>query len=170
MPAEVFIAMGSNLGDRHAHLRAAGEQLRTDPQFDALEFSPIYETDPVGGPPGQDRYLNAVVRAKCSAPPIETLYILRGIERRLGRSREQRWGARTIDLDLLLHGHSDLNTPELVIPHPRMHLRRFVLQPLADLAPDLVHPTTGRTVRELLESLPPAGDLCRRLPRAECIA
>jgi 2-amino-4-hydroxy-6-hydroxymethyldihydropteridine diphosphokinase len=164
MPADVFIAVGSNLGDREAHIRAADQCLRLAAEFQAVTWSPIYETRPVGGPAGQPDYLNAVVRVQSLADPRQTLRHLQAIEEQLGRERPQRWAPRTIDLDLLLYGRLVLDTPELTLPHPRMHLRRFVLQPLCDLAPDLTHPVSGHTVQHMLGQLGCDEAMIRRVP------
>ena len=163
MPAEVFIAVGSNLGDREAHLRVADQCLRLAAEFQAVTWSPIYETSPVGGPAAQPDYLNGVVRARSLANPGQTLRRLQQIEEQLGRRRPQRWAPRTIDLDLLLYGRLVLDTPELTVPHPRLHLRRFALQPLCDLAPDLTHPVSGHTVQHMLAQLGRDETVIRRI-------
>jgi 2-amino-4-hydroxy-6-hydroxymethyldihydropteridine diphosphokinase len=163
MTADVFIAVGSNLGDRQAHFRAADQCLRLAAEFQGVTWSPIYETRPVGGPAGQPDYLNAVVRASSLVGPKHTLRRLQDIEERLGRRRAQRWAPRIIDLDLLLYGPLVLDTPELTLPHPRLHLRRFVLQPLCDLAPDLTHPASDHTVRHMLARLGPDDTVIRKI-------
>jgi len=133
-----FLGLGSNLGDRRAHLRRAVELLEADGDLAAV--SPLYETDPVGGPPGQEAYLNVVVELCTAASARQLLGRCARLERDAGRVRTVRFGPRTLDADVLLVGTARVDDPDLVVPHPRMHERRFVLAPLADLAPDLVAP------------------------------
>ena len=128
-----FVALGSNLGDRRAHLRAAVTGLPG-----VVAVSPVYETDPVGGPGGQPPYLNAVVELDTDLGPRALLEMGQTLEAAAGRVRAERWGARTLDVDVLLVGDLAVDEPDLVIPHPRMRARAFVLIPLHDLAPDLV--------------------------------
>jgi 2-amino-4-hydroxy-6-hydroxymethyldihydropteridine diphosphokinase len=128
--------MGSNLGDSRAVLRDAVAALGEE----VVAVSPLYETEPVGGPPGQPRYLNIVVELDTDRPPRELLERCRGLERAAGRTRGERWGPRTLDVDILLVDELVVDEPDLVVPHPRMEERRFVMAPLADLAPDLVAP------------------------------
>jgi len=163
MASEVFIALGTNLDDRLANLRAAGQALREEPTFQGLSWSPVYETRSVGGPPGQDNFFNAVVRLAAGSAPERTLQTLKSLERRLGRVETEPWGPRVIDLDLLLHGQVVLNRPELTLPHPRLHLRRFVLLPLADLAPRIRHPVLGQSIGELLARLGQDHTVIRRV-------
>jgi 2-amino-4-hydroxy-6-hydroxymethyldihydropteridine diphosphokinase len=128
-----FLGLGSNLGDRWAHLRAAVASLAG-----VVAVSPVYETSPVGGPPGQGPYLNCVVELSTELSPRELLAVARGLEEAAGRERGERWGPRTLDVDVLLVDDLTVEEPDLVVPHPRMYERRFVLAPLADLAPELV--------------------------------
>ncbi len=149
------IALGSNIGDRLSHLRTARATIAASPRLqNPLLASAIYETAPVGCPMGADDFLNAVIEIGYD-DEAQTLHrALRGIEARLGRSPEhERNAPRTVDLDLLYFGASLLDTAQLKIPHPRMFDRRFVLQPLADIRPDLVLPSQTRTVAELLHEL-----------------
>jgi 2-amino-4-hydroxy-6-hydroxymethyldihydropteridine diphosphokinase len=131
-----FIGLGSNLGDRRAYLRAAVDQLRT--ASDVAAVSPLYETDPVGGPPGQQNYLNLVVELHTADTPRTLLERCQAVESAANRERAERWGPRTLDADVLWIEGELVDDPDLTVPHPRMWERRFVLAPLADLAPDLV--------------------------------
>ena len=127
-----FLALGSNLGDREAILRAAVAALD-----DVVAVSPVYETAPLGGPGGQGPYLNAVVELDTRRSPRDLLEVCRRLEAAAGRVRGERWGARTLDVDVLLVGDLVVDEPDLVVPHPRLWERRFVVAPLADLAPDI---------------------------------
>jgi len=128
-----FLALGSNVGERWEHLRGALGLLP-----DVVAVSPVYETDPVGGPPGQGPYLNCVVELRTRLGPHELLAVARRAEVAAGRERAERWGARTLDVDVLLVGDLVVDDDQLTVPHPRMWERDFVLVPLADLAPELV--------------------------------
>jgi 2-amino-4-hydroxy-6-hydroxymethyldihydropteridine diphosphokinase len=128
-----FLGLGSNMGDRMGHLRRA---LASVP--DVVAASPVYETDPVGGPAGQGPYLNLVVELDTALGPRQLLALARRLEQEAGRVRAERFGPRTLDVDVLLVGDTEVDEDDLVVPHPRMWERRFVLVPLADLAPELV--------------------------------
>jgi len=128
-----FLGLGSNLGDRLGHLRRAIESIP-----DVVAVSPVYETDPMGGPVGQGAYLNAVVELGTDLAPRDLLALARRLEAEAGRVRTERFGPRTLDVDVLLVGDQVVDDDDLVVPHPRMWERRFVLAPLADLAPELV--------------------------------
>jgi 2-amino-4-hydroxy-6-hydroxymethyldihydropteridine diphosphokinase len=148
-----LISLGSNLGNRRENLEAAAARLAVHPQIRLLARSMWRETAPVGGPTGQDRFLNGAIRIETSLAPHELLACLQQTEAELGRQRIERWGPRTIDLDLLLYGDLVINTPTLVVPHPRMAWRRFVLEPAAEVGESLIHPTIGWSVARLLVHL-----------------
>jgi 2-amino-4-hydroxy-6-hydroxymethyldihydropteridine diphosphokinase len=142
-----YLALGSNLGDRLAHLQSAVDGLGRSAAVRVIAISRVYETEPVGGPE-QDAYLNAVVAIDTALAPLELLAFGQDLERAALRVREERWGPRTLDVDLLLYGDEHVDTAELMIPHPRMWERGFVLAPLRDLAPALVPPdATWKGVR-----------------------
>jgi 2-amino-4-hydroxy-6-hydroxymethyldihydropteridine diphosphokinase len=141
-----YVGVGANLGDREATIRAALEALPG-----LVGVSKLRETDPVGVV-DQPPFLNAAAVLETELAPRELLDTLLAVERELGRERRERWGPRTIDLDLLLYGERVVDEPGLAVPHPRLHERRFALEPLAELAPDAVVPGRG-TVAELLRAL-----------------
>jgi len=142
-----YVGLGSNLGDREATIRAAVAALPG-----VVAISQLRETEPVGVTE-QPAFLNGAVRLETGLSPRELLDTLLEIERGLGRERRERWGPRTIDLDLLLYGGETVDEPGLTVPHPSLHERRFVLEPLAEIAPDWRDPVTGKTVEELLRML-----------------
>ena len=144
----VYIAMGSNVGDRAAMLARAVEEMNYAGLL-VLRESSLYATQPVGGPP-QAWFLNAVVEAETDWMPLRLLHTLQRIERVMGRRRTVLRGPRTLDLDILFYGSSVIRSRELEVPHPRLPLRRFVLAPLAELAPALSHPLLHKTIGELL--------------------
>ena len=148
-----WIALGSNVGDRRANLERALAGLARTPSTRVVRSSSWIETDPVGGPAGQGPYLNGVAELETELGPRELLERLLALEREAGRVRTVEGAPRTLDLDLLLHGESRIDEPGLIVPHPRMEQRIFVLAPLAELAPDLVLPHCGRTVAERLREL-----------------
>ncbi len=151
-----YVGVGSNLGDRWANLALAARALRAAPRVSLLRASRVWETEPVGPP--QPRYLNAVLELEAIGPAGALLALLQEIERAAGRRRTgPRWSARTLDLDLLLFGDEVIRAPALVVPHPELVARRFVLAPLAELCPERVVPGTGRTVAELLALVAPGG-------------
>jgi 2-amino-4-hydroxy-6-hydroxymethyldihydropteridine diphosphokinase len=147
---EAFVALGSNLGDRLANLGAAVDLIAREPGFSLRRVSLAYQTEPVGPP--QPRYLNAVAQVGSLLTARATLQRLHWIEDQLGRVRREKWGAREIDLDLLLYGDKVVEDPS--VPHPRMHQRAFVLVPLSEIAPQAMHPVLEATAWELLGRLP----------------
>ena len=146
-----FVGLGSNLGDRHGQLRRAVAALSDVPGVRVVAVSRAVETEALvlPGSPPQPAYLNAVVQVETTLAAPDLLARLHAIEAAAGRVRTERWAARTLDLDLLVYGDAQIEEPGLTVPHPRMTGRRFVLEPLADLAPDLV--VHGRTVRDWLD-------------------
>jgi 2-amino-4-hydroxy-6-hydroxymethyldihydropteridine diphosphokinase len=149
-----FLGLGSNLGDRVAHLGAAVAALP-----DLVATSPVYETEPVGGPADQGPYLNLVAQLQTMLDPEALLGVCRALETEAGRVREERWGPRTLDVDVLwVEGH-EVDEPHLQVPHPRMWERRFVLAPLRDLAPDLVTASDVTRASGTITMVGPLADL-----------
>jgi 2-amino-4-hydroxy-6-hydroxymethyldihydropteridine diphosphokinase len=148
-----LIALGSNSGDRRANLDFALKQLASNPHLQVVKCSTLHVTAPIGGPPDQDPFLNAAAVLKTSLPPQALLALLQRIELQAGRHRDKRWGPRTLDLDLLLCEDCILDTPELIIPHPRMAWRRFVLEPASEVAGEMRHPILGWSIARLLDHL-----------------
>lgn len=148
----VYVGLGANLGEREATLRRAIELLGKDPDVDLAAVSSFRESDPVGYA-DQPRFLNGAIAVETELPPRALLQRLLAVERTLGRTRDgARFGPRTIDLDLLLYGEENVDEPGLNVPHPRLHERRFALEPLLELDPGLVVPGRGR-VSDLLAGL-----------------
>ncbi len=150
----VYLSLGTNVGDRVANLRTAREALLPVVRID--QASPVYETEPWGYA-DQPAFLNQVVRGETDLSPQSLLAGLKALEVRLGRQPNFRYGPRLIDLDILFYDAAQLASDRLVLPHPRLAERAFVLVPLADLAPDLVHPGSGKTVREMLAAVDRSG-------------
>ena len=148
-----LIGLGSNLGDRKAKLDAAVAALGEVAGVQVRRVSRYHETAPVGGPTGQAAFLNAAAAVETTLEPAALLETLHAIEDRSGRIRTLRWAERTLDLDLLLFGDTVSDAPTLRIPHPRMAVRRFVLAPMAEIAPGTIDPLTRRTVAELLANV-----------------
>jgi len=157
MPA--YLSLGSNLGDRAAHLRDAVACLAAVGQVIAV--SSFYETEPVEFTT-QPWFLNCAAALETSRDPQQLIRFILGLEREMGRERTRNKGPRSIDIDILLFGDAVIHSPGLTIPHPAMHQRRFVLEPLAEIAPEAQHPLLKRTIRELLDALPP-GQTVRKL-------
>ena len=149
--ATVFLGLGTNLGDRAENIREALDLLSGYEDIRLIRESFLYETVPIGYTDQPD-FLNAVAEIQTDLPPAELLDITLGIEKEIGRARNLRWGPRVIDIDILIYDHVTVDTPELIIPHPRMMERAFVLVPLAEIAPDLELPD-GRKPGEAAKSL-----------------
>lgn len=150
---EVYLGLGSNLGHREKNIAAALNALEGTRGIVVEKVSGLYETDPVGGPPNQNKYINAAAKLRTELSPQRLLAVLLKIEASLGRERRERWGPRTIDLDILLYDDLVLSEDGLTIPHPLMHDRRFVMEPLAEIAPNVVHPMLQMTARNIFHSL-----------------
>ncbi len=153
MTTPVWISLGSNLGDRRAILDAALVSLGQNPGVIVSAVSSYHETRPIGGPPGQGAFLNAAARLDTSLSPRELLAATQAVEDRLGRVRTVRWGERTLDLDLLIFGEQSVEEAALILPHPRLAVRRFVLKPLVEIAPDVIESRTGMRISDLLANL-----------------
>ncbi len=148
---KVFIGVGSNLGDRAGYLEFARKEILSVPGLIGLQCSPVYETEPVEAEGGT--FLNAVWSFETALSPRELLARLQAIEAKAARQRSKPNAERTLDLDLLAYGNELITEENLRVPHPRMHERRFVLEPFCDLAPEWVHPELKKTARELLNNL-----------------
>ncbi|MEC0282528.1 2-amino-4-hydroxy-6-hydroxymethyldihydropteridine diphosphokinase [Terribacillus saccharophilus] len=148
---QAWIALGSNIAPRETYLQQAIQMLSEHEEIKLNQVSTVYETEPVGYE-NQDQFLNLVAEVETSLDPMELLRICQKIEQELGRKRIIRWGPRTVDLDILLYSTENMNVEELILPHPRMHERAFVLVPLAEIAPELL--LKDKRVQEWLDTLP----------------
>ena len=146
-----FLSLGSNLGKRLENLERAIDKIGESGQIKVIKVSPVYETEPVGVK-GQEWFLNLALEVQTSLEPFALLERLLSIEDQMGRKRDEKWGPRSIDLDILLYDDRIVDSDRLAIPHPRMHERRFVLLPLAQIAPRLLHPRLEKSIEELLAS------------------
>ena len=159
----VFIAVGSNRGDKKKNCQQALERLTEDPDNRILRQSSWYLTQPVGLD-DPEWFINGVFLLETGQAPGKLLETVLKIESRLGRERTTKWGPRTIDLDILFYDDRVIREVDLVIPHPELEKRRFVLDPLLEIAPDLIHPVTEKTVRELKEALETGDQAIMKLP------
>ena len=163
MHKTVYLSLGSNLGDREENLRTAIAKLAE--VGNVVAISSFYETEPVEVA-AQPWFMNCAVKLDTEKMPRQLMAAILALEQGMGRQRRQNKGPRTIDIDVLLFGSSVIELPSLTVPHPRMHQRRFVLEPLAEVAPDLRHPVFKRTIRELRDALP-AGQAVRKVSKSE---
>lgn len=155
-----LISLGSNLGDSRAALREAIDLLNKGLAIEVTAVSRHYVTQPVGGPAGQGEFVNGAATLYTSLEPEALLQRMQTVEWHLGRERKERWGSRTIDLDLLLYDSRIVRTPSLTLPHPRMTFRRFVIEPAVEVAAGWVHPEYGSSLRALRDRLPQQGEVC----------
>lgn len=159
MPSIAYLSLGSNLGDREAQLSEARSQIGTMAKI--IKVSSFYETEPVEFT-DQPWFLNCAIAIETTQPPQQLMNTILRVEEEMGRRRLRKKGPRSIDIDILLFDQEIIDTKELTIPHPVMQERRFVLEPLAEIAPEVRHPVLKKTIRELLDALPP-GQIVRKL-------
>ncbi len=151
-----YLGLGSNMGDRFLNLRETLRKLKNATGLKIGRTSPVYETEPVGGP-HQPKYLNMVVEIVTDLEVKKLLKVCQEIEKEMGRVRTERWGPRDIDIDILIYGDLVSSTKELTIPHPLFHEREFMLRPMADIAPDLQHPVLDLSISQLLDGVEESG-------------
>lgn len=152
MKVDAFIALGSNMGNREEYLTKAIKKIQLHPAIEVVDLSSIYETDPIGYT-NQAEFLNMVIKINTDLSAFELLDVLQGIEKHLDRKRELKWGPRTLDLDILLYNHENIEAEQLIIPHERMHERAFVLIPLYELDKDISIPTIEESLLSIIEHL-----------------
>ncbi len=150
---EAFVGLGSNLGQREKNIAAALNALQATREIEVVQVSSLYETQAEGGPDDQPNYINAVARLSTTLSPARLLAVCQHIEGSLGRKRTIHWGPRTIDLDILAYDRRICGARDLTLPHPMMHRRRFVMEPLAEISPKWVHPVLERSAEEILETI-----------------
>lgn len=161
----VFLGLGGNLGQPLESFKDARQQLSEHPNIDLKTSSPVYRTPAIGGPAGQPDYLNAILEIATDLSPHQLLDVCHEIEIAGGRARKERWASRTLDIDLLFFGKVISDDDRLTLPHPRMHNRHFVLIPVVELEPELIHPRLKRTVSDLLKDLPEPVGICKILEK-----
>ncbi|HDL89655.1 MAG TPA: 2-amino-4-hydroxy-6-hydroxymethyldihydropteridine diphosphokinase [Thermodesulforhabdus norvegica] len=158
----VFLSIGSNLGNALRNCESAVQRIADVEHFEVVEVSPWYRTEPVGFKK-QPWFVNGVIWGVTNLEPVKLLEAIQAVENSMGRERTIKWGPRTIDIDILFYGNKRVNMENLVIPHPELHKRRFVLVPLCDLAPHWIHPEFGVSVKELLAGVSPDGQDLKRI-------
>ena len=156
----VFIGLGSNVGERHQFLKRASDELKKMRGSGVVWYSPVYETDPYGKT-DQPNFLNAVGEIDATLLPPELMEELKSVEQRVGSSSTERWGPREIDLDILLYDGVVFQDDQVIVPHPDLEQRKFVLIPFREIAPDVVHPVSGLTIEELASACPDQGRVRR---------
>jgi 2-amino-4-hydroxy-6-hydroxymethyldihydropteridine diphosphokinase len=166
MTATCAIGLGANMGDPEAMMERAINLLRLKPGLTISDLSSTWYTEPIGGRADQNWYYNRVALLNTDLEAIPLLRTLIDIEATLGRVRVERWGPRLIDLDLLFKDQEIIDAQELILPHPRLHERGFVLYPMAEVAPNWTHPLTGLTVTEMLDNLPKSGPVVHKVTNA----
>ena len=164
--ARAFIGAGANLGEPVRQIRQALDELEKSPGVGLLGTSSLYRTQPMG-PIAQPPFVNAVFSLECGMSPQDLLALLLSVEEKMGRIRRERWGPRVIDLDLLFFDEAIISEQGLEVPHPRLHERRFVLTPLVEIAPDVVHPVLKKSAFDLLAALPAEGPWVEKLQQQE---
>lgn len=154
-----YLGLGSNLGNRLAFMRGGRDALLEEPGISLVRASGVYETRAVGGPPDNPPFFNAILEITTTLSPAELLAACLAVEDTFGRTRPERWAPRTLDIDILFYADQCVDAPDLVIPHPRLHERSFVLAPLAEIAPELQHPVLQRSIVDLVAALPEAATM-----------